>query len=1051
MSSKFNKFKKKFKETVSTPLIGTNLQDMIKGLRNNSGNEQQFINQTIAEIKKDIYTSDMKKKTICVQKLTYLQMLGQDVSWSGFHIIELSSKPSFWMKRVAYLAAQMCIHEDDDLLMLITNQLKKDLQGLAYESCNACACFSSIVNESLARDLAAELVKLLTSGKDFLRRRGCLMMYPMCKEYPDALRPSFARMKEKLKDEDISVVGSCLTSFCELVKHEPKQYISLAPILYEMIKNPMYQYSELVMTKAIKILGMLASAELRLAKILVEPFNSLLTSNITGTVLYELINASIVGLNKHIPTMKTCLNKINMMIQDTDGNIRYCGLKLLKLMMTKHPKAVVESREIVLSCLNDADDSLRRNALELLIGMVTKKNICETVDRLLVIVEKAENAYYRDELFLKIIEIIKKDNYDNITDFEWYLKLLSRLSTQQLEKDVIEVVAKEISNIMVRVPDVRYFAMNLLKTIVKSNNFLQMKSVASLLIESAWCLGEYCYYLTYEETIEMLKHFINPKHSSLNPEVQAAFIQAALKLFVEILDPRDPADIEDVDDDDEVISIEKTPLEDDDLVNLLAEIDTTLTPFAQSSHLEVQERACFLLAILRQFEKFKDEGINITEELREMFNEVLLPVNPKAQGLIEPPEDLDLDQVINPEFEEAGKDEAETVGSYFDEISDKKHKKVKVSKSTNQNKGNAFYIGQDYDDDLFEKDDDEEMQEEEQKKKKKKKGKDVELTEVNVEVSADPNEGLTAEEELRKAFTLSSKTKKGGKKGPSKVKKPAKVAGEMMPEVKNKKEKMETKEKEKDKLAQINLDAPVADEELLSLPQHRQAKKKEVEIVPQQNLPRMEGGKDLCKNKAFGVKYLVKTNKKQPTKVMIELEISNFCEYKISVAVVVNQSTLYNIDQISRTTPIPSGGYIFVKVIVDLKKINSVVVKGAIQCQTAQVSSNMTIKIPASTFLIGQELTKPELAQLIKTKKMISLAYSIPEDTQFDRVALFESLQLLPVKDSDNKIWYGTTLKGDDIAILLTNKQGKIGFDLKTTDKGCGEAILKQIRDTLPH
>ena len=41
--------------------------------------------------------------------------------------------------------------------------------------------------------------------------------------------------------EDITVIASALTSFAELVRHEPKQYISLAPILYEMIKNPMYQ------------------------------------------------------------------------------------------------------------------------------------------------------------------------------------------------------------------------------------------------------------------------------------------------------------------------------------------------------------------------------------------------------------------------------------------------------------------------------------------------------------------------------------------------------------------------------------------------------------------------------------------------------------------------------------------------------------------------------------------------------------------------------------------------------------------------------------------
>ncbi|ELP83517.1 AP-3 complex subunit delta-1, putative [Entamoeba invadens IP1] len=994
---------------------------MVKGLRNNSGNEQGFINQTIAEIKKDISTSDMKKKAICVQKLTYLQMFGQEVDWSGFHVIELSAKQSFWMKRVAYLAAQTCLHQDDDVLMLITNQLKKDLQGTAYESCNACACFSAIVNESLARDLAAELVKLLTSGKDFLRRRACLMMYPMCKEYPDALRPSFAAMKLKLKDEEQTVIAAACVSFVELVKHDPKQYISLAPILYETIKNPMNQSNDMLMTKAIKILGMLASVEIRLAKILVEPFNQLLASNITMTVLYELINACITGLNKHVPTMKTCLGKINMMIQDTEGNIRFCGLKLLGFMMTKHPKAVIESRDTVLACLSDPDDSLRRNALELLIGMVNKKNISETVDRLLVIVEKSENSYYRDELFMKIIEIIKKDNYDNVTDFEWYLKLLSRLSTQKLEQSVFNVVSQEFSNIIVRVPDIRLFGITLLKTIITSNNFLQMASGASLLVESAWCVGEYCYYLTSEDTLSTLKHLVSCKHTSLVPEIQSAFLAAALKVFIEVVDPRDPADIEEADDDDEVNSITKTQLSDDDLTNLIAEIDASLTPFAQSTHLEVQERACFFLAILRQFETLREQHIDIIKELRYLNNEVLLPVNPKAQKLIEPPEDLNLDEVINPEFEEAGKEETMD-SNLFEGFEDKT---VKVSKSKSVKHGNAFYIDDDNDDDMFERDEEIKV--------------DMQPVEINTEPTA--GEGLTAEEELRKAFTLSKK-KKGSSKG-----KKGKVAGEVMPSLK-KKDAIEEKMKEKDKLAQIDLNDPVKEEELLALPKHRSEKTSQVSVA-QQNVQRMEGGKDLCKNKAFGVKYLLKTNKKHPTKVMVQLEIENFTEFKTNVSVVINQSTLYNIDSISRTTPIPVGGIIGVTCIVDLKKVTSAVVKGAIQCPAAQVASNVQIKIPASTFIIGAALDKKGLTDIVKTKKMISMAYSVPEDTKLDQQALMESLQLLPVKDSNGKIWYGNTLKGDDLAILLTKKEGKIGFDLKTTDKVAGDSILKQIRESV--
>ncbi|KAL7716863.1 AP-3 complex subunit delta [Entamoeba marina] len=1012
--------KSKFKSAKVKPVTSSSIQDMIKGIRSNSGNEQAYINQTIAQIRKDIVTSDIRKKAICIQKLTYLQMWGQEVNWSGFHIIELSSKPSFWMKRIAYLAAQQCLHEDDEVLMLITNQLKKDMQSIAFESANACACFSYLVNTSLARDLAAEVVKLLTSGKDFLRKRGCLMMYPMCKQYPDALRPSFAKMKEKLKDEDPAVVAAACTSFVELVSHEPKQYISLSPILFEIIKNPMYQCNNLLMTKAIKILGMLASEEIRLAKILVEPFNTLLNSNITTVILYELINSCIIGLSKHIPTMKTCLGKINMMIDDTEGNIRYCGLKLLGMMMKKHPKAVVESRDIILRCLSDSDDSLRRTALELLIGMVTKKNICETVDRLLLIVEKSENSYYRDELYLKIIEIIKQDNYVNVSDFEWYLKLLSRLSTQNLEQRVFDVISLEISNIMVRVPDVRYFGMNLLKTIVRSNNFLQMSSGTNLLVQCSWCVGEYVYYLSSDETLQMLRHFLSSKHCALSPEVQSSFIQAAFKLFIEVVDPRNPSVIDEFDEEDE-FEIEKGKLDEDDLTNLLAELDATLTPFAQSTHLEVQERACFLLAIIRQFESLRSNGVDLTSELRYLNQEVLLPVNPNAQSLVEIPDDLDLEEVINPEFEEAERDDDFGTAAFEEFAEGGIETKVKKSKSAK--KTGAFYIG-DNSDDVFENDE-----------------PIIEMQPVNEDILEEqtPTEsGLSVEEELRKAFTLS--------KNKHKKKKPKVVVGEVMPEVKKKDAKEERTVK--DPLKGLSLQDPLRDEEMLTLPQHRSTKQK-LEEPAQMKYPRMEGGNELFKNDIVGGRYLLKTNKKHPTKVMIALEIDNYAESKTNVSLVINQSTLYNVDSISRTTPIPVGGFIPLTVIIDTKKINSVVVKGAVCVAAANVTTPIQIKIPASTFLIGTQLTKTELAQIVKTKKMISMTYSVPKDTKFDKVQLFESLQLLPVKDSDNKIWYGVTLKGADVAILLISKPDRLSFDVKTNDKIAGDAILKQIRDSL--
>lgn len=54
-----------------------------------------------------------------------LDMLGYDMSWASFHVVEVMSSPRFHLKSVGYLAAVQSFEQDTDVLMLTTNLLKK--------------------------------------------------------------------------------------------------------------------------------------------------------------------------------------------------------------------------------------------------------------------------------------------------------------------------------------------------------------------------------------------------------------------------------------------------------------------------------------------------------------------------------------------------------------------------------------------------------------------------------------------------------------------------------------------------------------------------------------------------------------------------------------------------------------------------------------------------------------------------------------------------------------------------------------------------------------
>jgi AP-3 complex subunit delta-1 len=52
-------------------------------------------------------------------------MVGHDMSWASFHVLEVMSSPKYHQKRVGYLTAVQTFRPDTEVLMLATNLIKK--------------------------------------------------------------------------------------------------------------------------------------------------------------------------------------------------------------------------------------------------------------------------------------------------------------------------------------------------------------------------------------------------------------------------------------------------------------------------------------------------------------------------------------------------------------------------------------------------------------------------------------------------------------------------------------------------------------------------------------------------------------------------------------------------------------------------------------------------------------------------------------------------------------------------------------------------------------
>uniref|UniRef100_A0A1A8H2E7 AP-3 complex subunit delta-1 n=1 Tax=Nothobranchius korthausae TaxID=1143690 RepID=A0A1A8H2E7_9TELE len=627
-------------------MFDKNLQDLVRGIRNHKEDEAKYISTCIDEIKQELKQDNIAVKANAVCKLTYLQMLGYDVSWAAFNIVEVMSSSKFTYKRIGYLAASQCFHESTDVIMLTTNQIRKDLSSPnQYDTGVALTGLSCFVTPDLARDLANDIMTLMSHTKPYIRKKAVLIMYKVFLKYPESLRPAFPRLKEKLEDPDPGVQSAAVNVICELARRNPKNYLSLAPLFFKLMTSSTNNW---VLIKIIKLFGALTPLEPRLGKKLIEPLTNLIHSTSAMSLLYECVNTVIAvlislssGMPNHSASIQLCVQKLRILIEDSDQNLKYLGLLAMSKILKTHPKSVQSHKDLILQCLDDKDESIRLRALDLLYGMVSKKNLMEIVKKLMLHVDKAEGTTYRDELLTKIIDICSQSNYQYITNFEWYISILVELTRLEGTRHG-HLIASQMLDVAIRVKAIRVFAVAQMATLLDNAHMLtgntQRNGICEVLYAAAWICGEFSEHL--ENPMETLEAMLRPKVATLPGHIQAVYVQNAAKLFATVLKSQEGNTDSTTAQEASQLMIDRLPL------------------FVQSANLEVQERASCILQLVKYIQKLQQKDVEVSEEVCALFAGELNPVAPKAQKKVPIPDGLDLDAWINePPSESESEDE----------------------------------------------------------------------------------------------------------------------------------------------------------------------------------------------------------------------------------------------------------------------------------------------------------------------------------------------------------------------------------------------------------
>ncbi|TYZ68367.1 hypothetical protein PybrP1_005937 [[Pythium] brassicae (nom. inval.)] len=627
-----------------------NLQDLVKGIRATKGDVNVYISQSLQEIKSELKSTDPFVKAQAVRKLTYLHMLGYDMCWAAFHVVEVMSFERFAHKRIGYTAASQSFTQATDVVLLCTNLLKKEFGSASeYEVGLAINVLANIVTTDLARDLLGDVVAMMGAPRAYVRKKATLVLYKMFLRYPPGLRLTFERLKERMEEPDVAVVSCAVNVICELATKKPKNYLGLAPQFFRLLTTSSNNW---MLIKVVKLLASLVPEEPRLARKLLDPLATVIQNTPAKSLLYECISTVTTALlytaksdgsqpRNVAAIVRLCNDHLRRYIEDPDQNLRYLGLVGLSNLMQSHPHVIAEHQALIVECLAVDDITIRMRSLELLAGMVTPENAAPIIRELMRQTLSADGAY-RHELIARILHVCSVNKYENIHDFDWYIHVLVQLarvpgiSTTAAEAAATAdsncggatattamtattpavgsyeytrtrshgvEVARQLLDIAVRVKSVRSVMVANMVELLMEKDALSgpgASTLSEVLYAAAWIAGEYV--LEYLEDVDDEDEDEDDDDDDERDSEEEKLARVE-DLVDEMLQPRTtalPAHVQTV----YIQALLKlltatAEKADDDAVEKLAELILERLPaFVQSEHVEVQERAVALQQIL---------------------------------------------------------------------------------------------------------------------------------------------------------------------------------------------------------------------------------------------------------------------------------------------------------------------------------------------------------------------------------------------------------------------------------------------------------------------
>jgi len=477
------------------------LRELIRNVRacKTQADERGCIHKECASIRTAFKEENNELRHRNVAKLLFIHMLGYPTHWGQMECLKLIAGGKFLEKRIGYLGLMILLDERQEVLMLVENSLKNDLQSSnQYIAGLACCAIGNISSPEICRDLSPEVEKLMVGSNPFVSKKAALCSIRILRKCPELVDTFVDRVGTLLGSRNHAVLLTSLKLMREMCLVEPAMVDQLrrqTSTLIAALKNLVLSgyapehdvhgivdpFLQVEILRMLRILGKgHAETSDQMNDILAQvATNTESAKNAGNAILYECV-LTIMAIEVESGLRVLAVNILGRFLINRDNNIRYVALNTLHKVVAQDAQAVQRHRNTIVDCMKDNDSSIRQRALELVYALVNEANVKVLVKELLSYL-MACDVEFKDELTQRICHVVEK----YATDKEWHvdtiIQTLSVSTSFISEETVCSMIALITSN-----PELQSYATHKL--------YLQLaqKTTQPVLMQlSVWCIGEY--------------------------------------------------------------------------------------------------------------------------------------------------------------------------------------------------------------------------------------------------------------------------------------------------------------------------------------------------------------------------------------------------------------------------------------------------------------------------------------------------------------------------------------------------------------------------------